>query len=75
MEYKVLQVLFPFLTLMSPVSLSLYWSPVTQPSSSSKVFTVPSMNVTLGGAIYTVRRHHRHMPVKQRLQEKVTTDN
>lgn len=42
---------FPHLTLMSPVSLSLYWSPVTQPSSSCKLVTVPSMNVTLGGAI------------------------
>lgn len=39
------------LTLRSPVSLSLYWSPVTQPSSSCKLVTVPSTNVTLGGAV------------------------
>lgn len=38
------------LTLMSPVSFSLYWTPVTQLSSSCRLITVPSMNVTLGGA-------------------------
>lgn len=36
---------------MSPVSLSLYWTPVTQPFSSSKLVTVPSSNLTLGGDI------------------------
>lgn len=40
----------PALTFMSPVSLSLYWTPVTQPSSSCRLLTVPSMNVTLQGA-------------------------
>lgn len=45
----------PLLTLMSPVSLSLYWTPVTQPSSSSKLVTEPSTIVTLGGAITQFR--------------------
>lgn len=38
---------FTLLTLTSPDSLSLYWSPVTQPSSSTKLVTVPSKIVTL----------------------------
>lgn len=38
---------FSLLTFTSPDSFSLYWSPVTQPSSSSKLVTVPSKTVTL----------------------------
>lgn len=49
-------VVFSLLTFTSPDSLSLYWSPVTQPSSSSKLVTVPSKIVTLGGGgNYTIK--------------------
>lgn len=43
------------LTFVFSVSLSLYWTPVTQPSSSSKLVTVPSMKVTLEGRIEQIK--------------------